>query len=191
MTDFPSERKNKLTSWPARNSSTKIPMCIYSAACSSAAFESSVTITPLPAARPSALITYGAPKSSIACSTSFIVLHCRAIPVGTPAADIICFAKDLLPSSWAATWLGPNTATPCALKESDTPATRGASGPMMASSIPCSRASLSTARRSVISMFGSHSTSWAMPLLPGATKISFGLVPVLIRAFTIACSLAP
>ena len=191
ITVTPSDKKNRLTSGPDRNSSTKIPMSINCLACSRAAAESSVTMTPLPAAKPSALITYGAPKSSMACSTSASVLHCLAIAVGTPAAAITSLANDLLPSSWAASLLGPKTAIPCERRASDTPATNGASGPMMASSIWFSRANLETARGSVGSRSVWHSTWAEIPLLPGATMISLGFVPVLIRALTMACSLAP
>ena len=57
ITETPSDKKKRLTSGPDKNSSTKIPISINCLACSNAAAGSSVTITPLPAAKPSALIT--------------------------------------------------------------------------------------------------------------------------------------
>ena len=135
ITVFPSLKKNSETSSPSRNSSTRIPMSMNFLAWASAASRSLVTITPLPAARPSALTTYGAPNSSIAFSTSSRVEHSRAIAVGTPAAAITSFAKLLLPSRAAAFFEGPKTSTPELRSASLTPATSGASGPMMAKSI--------------------------------------------------------
>ena len=69
----------------------------------------------------------------------------RAIPVGTPAAAITCLAKDFDPSSWAASLDGPKTAIPASRSASDTPAIRGASGPMIANLILFARAKLTTA----------------------------------------------
>ena len=66
----PSLMKNSETSGPERNSSIRTePDGRYVSACASAAARSPVTITPLPAASPSAFTTCGAPKSSSAAST--------------------------------------------------------------------------------------------------------------------------
>ena len=91
---------NRLTSGPSRNSS--ITTRPQEAAWSTATWRSVVTTTPLPAARPSSLTTYGDPSSSSAAATSSAVSHTRAAAVGTPAAAITSLAKALLPSSCAA-----------------------------------------------------------------------------------------
>ena len=74
----------------------------------------SVTMTPLPAARPSSLTTYGDPSSSSAAATSSGVVQSRAAAVGTPAACITSLAKAFEPSSWAAASVGPKQAIPAA-----------------------------------------------------------------------------
>ena len=144
-TDLPSLKKNRLTSWPSKNSSTSTPMSMNFSAWAIAASRSLVTITPLPAARPSALITYGAPKASMALSTSAMVWHSRASPVGTSAAAITSLAKFFEPSRAAAAWLGPKTAMPTSRTASATPAISGASGPTMTSSKPPATANAATA----------------------------------------------
>ena len=100
------------------------------AAWSRAASRSSVTSTPLPAARPSSLTTYGGPKSSRAAAASSGVPATWDRPVGTPAAAITSLANALLPSIRAAAADGPKQAMPAAVTASATPATSGASGPM-------------------------------------------------------------
>ena len=89
---------------------------------------SSVTTTPLPAARPSSLTTYGGPNASRAASTSSAVAQMRAPAVGTPAAAMISLANALEPSSRAAARPG-RTRVPAARTASATPATSGTSGP--------------------------------------------------------------
>ena len=136
-------------------------------ACSTASRRSPVTTTPLPAASPSALTTYGGPNSSRARLASAAVLQVRAAAVGMPAADITCLAKDFEPSIAAAAWLGPKQATPAARTASATPATSGASGPITTRSAPVLAASAVTLAGSAAA------TSWisarrAMPGLPGA-----------------------
>ncbi len=98
--DCPSVTTKSDTSGPARYSS--ITTRPHSAACRSAAARSSVTTTPLPAARPSFLTTYGAPKSSSAAATSSGVVQAYARAVGTCAAVMISLANALEPSSCAA-----------------------------------------------------------------------------------------
>ena len=75
------------------------------------------TKTPLPAARPSALITHGGRATE------------RAAAVATPAALMTSFANDFEPSILAAAALGPSTAIPEWRSSSATPGTSGASGP--------------------------------------------------------------
>ena len=67
----------------------------------------SVTTTPLPAASPSSLTTYGAPSSSSAAAASSAVVQTKARAVGTPAAAITSLANALDPSSRAAAPEGP------------------------------------------------------------------------------------
>lgn len=64
----PSVMAKRETSGPSRNSSMTTRS--QALACVLAASMSAVTTTPLPAARPSSLTTYGAPKASRASSTS-------------------------------------------------------------------------------------------------------------------------
>ena len=100
-----------------------------------------VTTTPLPAARPSALTTYGGPNSSSAAAASAALAQVRAGAVGIPAAGMICLANDFEPSMAAARRLGPKQAMPDARSASATPATSGASGPITTRSAPIARAS--------------------------------------------------
>ena len=92
----PSQMQKRLASGPSRNSSTTTaaspPFARQVRACSRAASRSSVTTTPLPAARPSSLMTKGDPKASIASATWSIVVHTCAIAVGTPAAAMTSLA---------------------------------------------------------------------------------------------------
>ena len=126
-----------------------------------------VTTTPLPAARPSALTTYGGPNSASAASASAALVQVRAWAVGIPAASMIRFAYDLDPSITAARRLGPKQEIPEARSASATPATSGASGPITTRSAPTARASPATWPGSVTSA-GCRSASAAMPGLPGA-----------------------
>ena len=71
-----------------------------------------MTTTPLPAASPSSLTTYGAPNSSSAAAASSAVVQTRAAAVGTPAAAITSLANALEPSSRAASRDGPKQAIP-------------------------------------------------------------------------------
>ena len=148
----PSVRQNSETSGPSRNSSTTTrPPAFdrHSRACSSASVRSSVTTTPLPAARPSSFTTYGAPNWSNATSTSSRLSHTCAIAVGTPALAMTSFANALLPSSRAAAPLGPKVANPAARRWSATPSTSGPSGPTTTRSTPSCAASSAAAAGSV------------------------------------------
>ena len=189
-TRSPSLRKNSDTSGPARNSSISTgPVGRYVAAWARAASRSSVTMTPFPAARPSAFTTWGAPKASRAAATSSSVRARVARPVGTPAASMIRFANAFDPSSRAAARLGPKAGMPRSRTASATPATRGASGPITTRSMSFARANPVTAA----GLSGSSSTivaSRAMPALPGAAKISCRTSSPR-RARTMACSRAP
>src|SRR6478672_1701232 len=168
----PSLMQKTETSGPSRNSSTTSRPSGLSRqvrACSRATSRESVTTTPLPAASPSSLTTCGAPSASGAASTSL--------------------AKDLLPSSRAASAEGPKTANPASRHTSATPATSGASGPTTTRSTPCSRATAATAFPSRMST-GTQRAVTSMPGLPGAamTASTSGSAAM---ALTRACSRAP
>ena len=87
--------------------------------------------------------------------------------VGTPAAAITCLAKDLLPSSWAASADGPKQAIPASRTASAAPATSGTSGPITTRS-----AAQSAATRGhgvgVRDGDGERLGDRAVPALPGA-----------------------
>ena len=136
-TAVPSLSAKSETSGPSRYSSTTT--CSHVAAWASASTRSVVTTTPLPAARPSSLTTYGGPNASRAAATSSGVLQSRASAVGTPAAAITSLANAFDPSSRAAAPDGPKQAMPAAVTASATPATSGASGPTTTRSTPSSR----------------------------------------------------
>ncbi len=100
----PSVMANSETSGPSRYSS--ITTRSHAAAWSIAAWRSSVTTTPLPAASASSLTTYGGPNASSAASACSAVSHTCAIAVGTSAAAMTCLANALEPSSCAACGAG-------------------------------------------------------------------------------------
>ena len=162
----PSQTANSDTSGPSRNSSmTTVPQA---AACARAAARSVVTSTPLPAARPSALTTYGGPSSARAASAWPLVSQVYASAVGIPAACMMCLAYDLDPSMAAARRLGPKQEIPDARSASATPATSGASGPTTTRSARVARASPVTCPASV-TVTSCRWASSAIPGLPGAT----------------------
>src|SRR5262245_40419697 len=164
-TRVPSLIPNRDTSGPSRYSSmTTRPQ---RAACATASARSVVTTTPLPAASPSSLTTYGGPNSASAPATSASVSATTARAVGTPAAVMTSFANALEPSSLAAAAVGPKQAIPAARTASATPPTSGASGPITIRSAPRCRASSVTPTASVAGT-GCVPAIRAMPALPGA-----------------------
>jgi hypothetical protein len=80
------------------------------AACASASVVA--TITPLPAARPSALTTIGAPVASIWAWAEAASVKRAQDAVGAPQASQTSFVKVLELSSRAAAFRGPNTRKP-------------------------------------------------------------------------------
>ena len=175
----PSQSANSETSGPSSSSSITNSSPSAATATSAASTSSGVwqTNTPLPDARPSALITHGARATDSVSA------------VGTPAARSTSFANAFDPSIRAAAALGPNTATPFCRNRSATPATRGASGPITARSASTVSARLSSPSPS------SARTGWqrprlAMPGLPGAacSSVSAGLCA---SRHASACSRAP
>ena len=124
------------------------------------------TITPLPAARPSALTTMGAPLAwmySLAASGSSKRANSA---VGIPYLAHRSFMNPLDPSSTAALALGPKALMPAASRRSTRPATRGVSGPTTTRSIARRTASATTPSRSSAAT-GTHSATSAIPALPG------------------------
>src|SRR5271165_519500 len=160
-----------------------------SRACLTASLRSAVTTTPLPAASPSALTTYGGPNAASASSTSCSVRHVLAAAVGTPAAVITSLAKDLEPSIIAAAWPGPKQPMPAARTASAAPATNGASGPITTRAAPVRAASAATSAGSVTLTACSSAIS-PMPGLPGAA-CSSRTSGSPVSALTSACSLPP
>src|SRR4051812_18487258 len=195
-TVVPSVTANSDTSGPSRYSSTSTgrPASSTARPCATAASRSGVTSTPLPAASPSSLTTYGMPGEAAATSSSAVSSSAgpptgyeRA--VGTPAAAITCLAKDLLPSSWAACCEGPKQAMPASRTASAAPATSGTSGPTTTRSAPHSRARAAIATGSPTAT-ASGCASARVPALPGphASASTAGSED---RATHRACSRAP
>src|SRR6185312_4915460 len=167
---LPSHRANRDTSGPARNSSTSTgcPSPNTLLAWAAATARSSVTTTPLPAASPSSLTTYGEPHASSAGSIPSRSLTATEAAVGTPADRITSLANALDPSIRAAAAVGPNAGIARPFSSSTAPLTSGTSGPMTTRST--SRASA----RSAIAAESPTSTGWVranrdVPALPGAT----------------------
>ncbi len=179
--------QNSETSGPSRYSSTTTRP--HAAACASATSRSSVTTTPLPAARPSSLTTYGGPKASRAFAASSAVSQMWAMAVGTLAAAITCLANALEPSSSAASADGPKQAMPRARTASAAPATSGASGPITTRSTPMDAASSAIASGLAAST-GVLVATCAVPALPGA-QYSAPTSSSRLRARHRACSRAP
>ena len=192
-TVVPSVTQKTEASGPSRYSSmtTRPPgLARQAAAWALASSRSSVTTTPLPAARPSSLTTWGEPRSSRASSTSSGVVQTWARAVGTLAAAMTSLANALLPSSCAAAADGPKTRNPFARRTSATPATSGASGPMTTRSTASRVAISRTASASVTSASGSQRAMVSMPGFPGAaTTASTASSAASARAR--ACSRAP
>ena len=127
---------------------------------------SSQTVTPLPAASPSALTTSPRPSASSARANGSppdrsAASNAAARAIRTPAAAATSWQNALLVSIRAAAASGPKTAIPAARSASATPAASGASGPTTTSSAAIARASATTAAPSS----GSTSPSAADPRL--------------------------
>ena len=131
-------------------------------------------MTPLPAAKPSALMTKGGSFDSSQACAFLDSLNTWCSAVGMLWRCRKSLAKDLDPSSWAALPLGPRQRNPFSVKRSTIPSTSGPSGPMTVKLIPSSWANSQS--RSVssaaIAMF-STPFSCAVPAFPGATNTVF------------------
>ena len=175
----PSVITMKLASSPSRNSSTtmrapaspkRLPSSM-SAAAVSAASSVCATITPLPAARPSALITIGAPVARMYSSAGASSLKLRYFAVGTRCRAMKSLVNALEPSSCAAAAVGPKQRRSASMKRSTRPATSGASGPTIVRSTFSRLAKASSASASSAAMATLLTpASRAVPAFPGATK---------------------
>src|SRR6266850_1370440 len=168
----------KLASSPRRNSSIttsrpaspKRPANIECAAACAASMESAIT-TPLPAARPLALTTSGARWLRSHAGSKLSRVKVAEFAVGMRCRRRNSLAKALEPSSRAAAWLGPKHFSPRAANASTTPATSGASGPMMVRSTCSEAASCTSPATSCAATFTLRTLdSPAVPALPGATS---------------------
>ncbi len=148
------------------------------------------TTTPLPAAKPSAFTTTGAPISSNACKACASLVASLYAAVGMLCLLMNCLAKSLLPSSLAPVAAGPNTAIHSARNTSATPATSGASGPITTRSACTLRARSSTSSPLFMLTPLTFSPRTAVPPLPGAI-ISRSHLGLLRRAQANACSRPP
>jgi hypothetical protein len=174
----PSVTANTLASGPSRNSSSRMvwpasPWTLPTRAASTAARAaawSPVTVTPLPAASPSALTTQGGPKSSRAAIAAAGSVKLSERAVGTPAAAMTSLANVLEPSMRAAAAVGPKTGRPRSRNSSATPATSGCSGPMMVRSTRLASAKLASPAASVAPTPGTFSATSAVPALPGTAN---------------------
>src|SRR5690242_5740177 len=176
----PSTNANRLASSPARNSSITKAMSPAVSIAASASSRDMATVTPLPAASPSAFTTTGIEKwPSAACASATRSTRTYSA-VGMRFARQRSLVKPFEPSSRAAAASGPNTAIPAARRASATPATRGASGPMTTRSTPWFRANSTTATGSHGSI-STHSAQRDMPGLPGAAVNAWQLGDCLSR----------
>ena len=135
----------------------------------SAADRSGATVTPFPAASPSALMTTGNPNSPPAtvASASSARRQTRKRAVGTACRAMNALAKALLDSSLAANRLGPNRRRPRASNRSPTPRASGSSGPTTVRSTASDSANASKAAGSDTSSERA-AAGGPVPALPGA-----------------------
>ena len=127
----------------------------------------SATVTPLPLASPSALITIGQSESATCDRALSISVKTSYFAVGMPYFVMSSFAKILLLSIKAAFFSGPKHFTPAsASRRSTAPRASGSSGATTAKSI-----ALSFANETMLSMSSAeiltHSAIFEIPPLPG------------------------
>src|SRR2546430_5639619 len=135
------------------------------AACASSTFVA--TITPLPSASPSALITIGKCDSfrNARAASCFSKIAARA--VGMCFARINSFAKIFDHSRRAADFVGPNIRRPSASKKSTMPLANGSSGPTTVRPMRFSFAKAANIGRS-LALIATFSPISAVPAFPGA-----------------------
>ena len=138
-------------------------------------------MTPLPAARPSALTTMGGWKISTAFSSSVgggadgVVAGGNVVTLQEALGEALAALQH-----GAASRVGPKTRRPCSCKASTMPRERGSSGPTMVRPGCSARATLTMASRSLRST-GTQRAIWAMPPLPGAQTTSVTRFAALYR----------
>ena len=168
----------------------KILSSIISLTPATASSRFSGIITPLPKARPSALITVGNSFFSLIYSiASFALSKTLYSAVGISYFCISSFEKTFEPSIIAAFARGPKVLNPASLSASTIPATSGSSGATTTKSTLNFLAKSTTPSISVAET-SKHFASYEMPPLPGVQKISSTLLDSLIFLIR-ACSLPP
>src|SRR5579875_987744 len=148
----------------------------------SASWRSSVTRTPLPAAKPSVFTTHGPGSWRRKATASSGSSNTPKRAVGTLASASSCFMNALDPSSRAPSAPGPTTSRPSARSRSASPSTRGCSGPITTRS-----ASTVSGGASLTVMRYPPATAPGIPGLPGVTTTS----AVRAKARASACSRPP
>ena len=98
------------------------------------------TVTPLPAARPSALTTIGIGQVSRCALAPSKSVKVSDIAVGMAQSAMSDLAKALLLSMRAASLVGPKASSPASVKASTMPSASGASGPTTVRSMALSQA---------------------------------------------------
>ena len=196
MACSPSDMANSDASMPVMRSSMTIdapawPNCASSSMLVIAAIASSLvsaTTTPLPAANPSALMTWPSAACPRIKSQASVLLsnRCHA-GCGISCRSQKSRANAFDPSSMAACWLGPKTRIPRRRSRSASPSTNGASGPITTRSMAAFSIRSNNAGSSAQVI---HVASFAMPGLPGLTISLFSRGDLVI-AWARACSLPP
>src|SRR6202011_3414167 len=146
------------------------PCFISSSIVDLAVVTSGAIITPLPSARPSALITTGNTRCSQYCSAWLLLENVLASAVGIFAARINSLAKIFDDSRRAADLVGPKMRNFSDTKRSTTPRANGSSGPTTVRSTLFCFANRTKAGRSVAGI-ATLSANCAVPALPGAQNI--------------------
>src|SRR5256886_1203005 len=166
-----------------------VPRSISVSMHSSVSSASRATSVPLPFARPSALTTKARRSPRTKSFALAGLSKTRWAGVGTPVRSISDLANALLLSMRPATWVGPKTSRPAAVRRSANPAATATSGPMTVK--PTSRSFTKRATPST-SVASSPVLMAIDPVaaLPGAQKTVS--VSGLCSAFQVsACSRAP
>src|SRR5439155_5626238 len=133
----------------------------------SASCLSLVTVVPLPAASPSALITHGGPSSSRALLALDLSVNVSQCGVGKEYLVHRSLAKLFEVSIRAARFSGPKMERFCFLNVSTIPPPNGASGPTTVRSIVCLAANEASSLI-LVELIGTQVAISAMPGLPGA-----------------------
>ena len=133
----------------------------------SASARLSVTVTPLPAANPSAFTTHGPPDPRMWAPAASGSSNDHDRAVGTPWRAITALANAFEPSRRAPEAVGPKARIPLALSASTAPATRGSSGPTTTRSTT-SASAMSAIADGLVSATSTSSATSPIPGLPGA-----------------------